>query len=148
MAIQIGSNYKLNSRLFLDDRQSCESLEILQANIDNILYPEGFKVYCVLEKAYYINVANNGEEPIWEKDSLDISLEINDTEYSSSSVYSSLKIEQMKDNMNADITQTEDDIDDIDYRLTTVETEVLKINDIVGTTIKNLSYVNYCEEIN
>lgn len=62
---QIGNNFKYSGRKPLDDRQLCDSLEILQENANNILYPPGFKVYCIKENKEYQNIAKLNEIPVW-----------------------------------------------------------------------------------
>lgn len=63
----IGSNFNYSSRKFLDDRQECESLEVLKKNPKGLLYPRGFEVYCIKERQWYHNACTNKEDsPIWE----------------------------------------------------------------------------------
>lgn len=64
---QVGDNFKYSGRKPLDARQLCDSLEILKANADNILYPPGFKVFCLLEHKEYRNIAKMNEPPVWEE---------------------------------------------------------------------------------
>lgn len=64
---QVGSNFEYSGRNPLDARQQCESLRVLTINEKNILYPPGFKVYCLLENKEYKNVATLNEEPVWEE---------------------------------------------------------------------------------
>lgn len=66
---QVGSNFEYSGRKPLDARQQCESLEKLKANVNNILYPPGFKVFCLLEHKEYKNMAKMNETPIWEDSS-------------------------------------------------------------------------------
>lgn len=62
---QIANNFEYSGRKPLDSRQQCESLEILKANANNILYPPGFTVYCLSENKEYRNTAKLGEVPVW-----------------------------------------------------------------------------------
>ena len=55
----IGSNFKLSSRKFLDDRQQCQSLMELSLNEKEYLYPLGFEVYCIEEGKWYQNVSKD-----------------------------------------------------------------------------------------
>lgn len=64
---QIGSNFEYSGRKPLDARQLCNSLADLKANVNSILYPPGFKVYCELERLEYKNTALMGETPVWEE---------------------------------------------------------------------------------
>lgn len=64
---QVGDNFKYSGRKPLDDRQLCDSLEILKANVDHILYPPGFKVFCLSEHKEYRNIAKMNEPPVWEE---------------------------------------------------------------------------------
>lgn len=62
----IGSNFNYSSRKFLDDRQECESLEVLKSNPKGLLYPQGFEVYCIKEKQWYYNANENKDSiPVW-----------------------------------------------------------------------------------
>lgn len=76
---QIGSSFEYSSRKPLDARQQCESLEALKNNINNILYPPGFKVYCLLENKEYKNTAKLNETPIWEEVDTASQISIKDT---------------------------------------------------------------------
>lgn len=62
---QIANNFEYSGRKPLDSRQQCESLEVLRANVNNILYPPGFTVYCLLENKEYRNIAKLGKTPVW-----------------------------------------------------------------------------------
>lgn len=62
---QIGNNFKYSGRKPLDDRQLCDSLEILQENTNDILYPPGFRVFCIKENKEYQNIAKLNETPVW-----------------------------------------------------------------------------------
>lgn len=64
---QVGDNFKYSGRKPLDARQLCDSLKVLKANVDNILYPPGFKVFCLLEHKEYRNIAKMNEPPVWEE---------------------------------------------------------------------------------
>lgn len=64
---QVGSNFEYSGRKPLDARQLCDSLEALKANVNNILYPPGFKVFCLLEHKEYRNTAKMNETPVWEE---------------------------------------------------------------------------------
>lgn len=62
----IGSNFDYSARKYLDDRQECESLEVLNTNPKGLLYPRGFEVYCIKEKQKYYNASESKEGlPIW-----------------------------------------------------------------------------------
>lgn len=69
---QVGSNFEYSGRKPLDARQLSDSLEILKANVNNILYPPGFKVFCLLEHKEYKNIAKMNEPPVWEETTEDI----------------------------------------------------------------------------
>ena len=64
---QVGSNFEYSGRKPLDARQLCDSLEALKANVNSILYPPGFKVFCLLEHKEYRNTAKMNETPVWEE---------------------------------------------------------------------------------
>lgn len=64
---QVGSNFEYSGRKPLDARQLSDSLEVLKANVNNILYPPGFKVFCLLEHKEYRNTAKMNETPLWEE---------------------------------------------------------------------------------
>lgn len=68
---QVGSNFEYSGRKPLDARQLCDSLEVLKANVNNILYPPGFKVFCLLEHKEYRNIAKMNEPPVWEENTQD-----------------------------------------------------------------------------
>ena len=73
MGIKITTNFNYSAENFLDDRSSCESLEVLRANVEEILYPRGFEVYCRKEGQWYINTGCKicGDCPVWEPRGLD-----------------------------------------------------------------------------
>lgn len=64
---QVGSPFQYSGRKPLDERQQCDSLELLISNPTNILYPPNFKVYCILEQKEYRNVAPLNATPVWEE---------------------------------------------------------------------------------
>ena len=64
---QVGSPFIYNGRKPLDSRQLCDSFAELQSNEKKILYPPGFRVYCIAEKQEYRNTAPLGEPPVWEE---------------------------------------------------------------------------------
>lgn len=68
---QVGSNFEYSGRKPLDARQLSDSLEVLKANVNNILYPPGFKVFCLLEHKEYRNTAKMNETPVWEENTQD-----------------------------------------------------------------------------
>lgn len=68
---QVGSNFEYSGRKPLDARQLSGSLEVLKANVNNILYPPGFKVFCLLEHKEYRNTAKMNETPVWEENTQD-----------------------------------------------------------------------------
>ena len=162
MSFQIGTNFNLNTRLFLDSRQSATNLNSLIANAQEFLYPPGFEVYCVAEAKYYRNIAEYGERPIWvDRDTLlDVAF-INDEEHSVDSTYSSSKIEEIvKDfrkisiddenstqsstyssnkiesvfsQLRAEDTRLEDEILDMDTRMTWIENRTWMITGFDGS---------------
>lgn len=64
---QVGNNFEYSGRKPLDARQQCDSLADLKANVKDILYPPGFKVFCLLEHKEYTNMAKLNETPVWEE---------------------------------------------------------------------------------
>lgn len=73
---QVGSNFEYSGRKPLDARQLCDSLEALKANVNNILYPPGFKVFCLLEHKEYRNTAKMNEPPVWEENTQEVILKV------------------------------------------------------------------------
>lgn len=51
--MQVINNFDSSMPKYLDSRQKWASLNALVANIDNIVMPNGFKVYCEAEKSWY-----------------------------------------------------------------------------------------------
>jgi len=125
----IGSNFRLNSRRFLDARQQCESLEKLNANEENILYPYGFEVFCVEEGKWYQNVSEDNT-PIWEQrkggvggsnGEINIDDIIEDGEVLSDKTWSSEYINGFKINLEQSIIDTEDYVAEIEDRVIYIE---------------------------
>ena len=125
----IGSNFRLNSRRFLDARQQCESLEKLNANEESILYPYGFEVFCVEEGKWYQNVSEDNT-PIWEQrkggvggsnGEINIDDIIEDGEVLSDKTWSSEYINGFKINLEQSIIDTEDYVAEIEDRVVYIE---------------------------
>ena len=125
----IGSNFRLNSRKFLDARQQCESLEKLNANEESILYPYGFEVFCVEEGKWYQNVSEDNI-PIWEQrkggvggsnGEINIDDIIEDGEVLSDKTWSSEYINGFKINLEQSITDIEDYVAEIEDRVIYIE---------------------------
>lgn len=125
----IGSNFRLNSRKFLDARQQCESLEKLNANEEGILYPYGFEVFCVEEGKWYQNVSEDNT-PIWEQrkggvggsnGEINIDDIIEDGEVLSDKTWSSEYINGFKINLEQSIIDTEDYVTEIEDRVIYIE---------------------------
>ena len=147
----IGSNFRLNSRRFLDARQQCESLEKLNANEESILYPYGFEVFCVEEGKWYQNVSEDNT-PIWEQrkggvggsnGEINIDDIIEDGEVLSDKTWSSEYINGFKINLEQSIIDTEDYIAEIEDRVIYIEGQ-LQWFEVIDTlhTHENLEVLN------
>ena len=129
----IGSNFKLYSRKFLDERQQCESLEKLNANEFGKLYPYGFEVFCVQEGKWYQNVSNNGT-PIWtERKGNGVDDIISDKEILNNKTWSSEYIYGMQTDLEQLITDNEDYITEIEDRLIFIEGELTFLESFDGS---------------
>ncbi len=138
----IGSNFKLSSRKFLDARQQCESLAVLETNEFRKLYPYGFEVFCIEEGKWYQNVAKSGT-PIWEErkggvggssnGNIDISDIISDEEISSNKTWSSQYIYGLQADLEQLIINNEDYITEIEDRLVFVEGELMLLDGFDGS---------------
>ena len=107
MSIIIGTNFKYSSRKFLDERSQCRNLAELMMNENNYLYPMGFEVYCIEERAwYYNNCANENDFPLWilrNNNSGESGGSIDDTAPSASTTYSSMKVSQITNELNRQV---------------------------------------------
>ena len=131
----IGTNFKLSSKKYLDNRQQCASLNDLITNKDSILYPQGFEVYCIKEKAWYQNVSE-GDTPEWkirQSGTSEGGASIDDTKISATTTWSSEYIYDMKLELQDLITQTEDYVAEIDDRLLYVEGRLTSIGSFDGS---------------
>ena len=131
----IGTNFKLSSKKYLDNRQQCASLNDLIINKDSILYPQGFEVYCIKEKAWYQNVSE-GDTPEWkirQSGTSEGGASIDDTKISATTTWSSEYIYDMKLELQDLITQTEDYVTEIDDRLLYVEGRLISIGSFDGS---------------
>ena len=131
----IGTNFKLSSKKYLDNRQQCASLNDLIINEDSILYPQGFEVYCIKEKAWYQNVSE-GDTPEWkirQSGTSEGGASIDDTKISATTTWSSEYIYDMKLELQDLITQTEDYVAEIDDRLLYVEGRLTSIGSFDGS---------------
>ena len=131
----IGTNFKLSSKKYLDNRQQCASLNDLIINKDSILYPQGFEVYCIKEKAWYQNVSE-GDTPEWkirQNGTSEGGASIDDTKISATTTWSSEYIYDMKLELQDLITQTEDYVAEIDDRLLYVEGRLTSIGSFDGS---------------
>ena len=131
----IGTNFKLSSKKYLDNRQQCTSLNDLIINKDSILYPQGFEVYCIKEKAWYQNVSE-GDTPEWkirQSGTSEGGASIDDTKISATTTWSSEYIYDMKLELQDLITQTEDYVAEIDDRLLYVEGRLTSIGSFDGS---------------
>ncbi|MBQ2409268.1 MAG: hypothetical protein II309_07520 [Bacilli bacterium] len=121
----IGSNFKLSSRKFLDDRQQCQSLMELSLNEKEYLYPLGFEVYCIEEGKWYQNVSKDKNVPIWEErkgnGSLDIDDVIADGEVLSDKTWSSEYIDSFKTDLELLLIDNEDYLAEIEDRVLFIE---------------------------
>lgn len=135
MSFEIGSNFELNSRLYLDVRQVEDSFEVLQANPKGYLYPPGFEVYCKAEGKWYQNTAQEGETFSWTERQTGNknSTSIDDNNIRQDATYSSYNIENKLTLADAKTTQVADDLLDIDTRVIYLEGKQLIINSFDGT---------------
>lgn len=127
--LNIGNNFNLNSRLYLDSRQIADSLEALQ-NKTNVLYPPGFEVYCKAEKKWYQNTADEGATPIWTERPVGTggggNANIDDNNIGTDVTYSNQKIENRLSEVNAEVTNVADDLIDMDTRVSYLEEKQLE----------------------
>ena len=121
----IGTNFKLSSAKFLDDRQLCKDYDTLIANVEGIIYPPGFEVFCEYENKYYQYVSDTNGGYIWEERKSGISdgtsASIKDDTISEEYTWSSAHIDSMRIDLETLITQANDYVDEIDERMLYIE---------------------------
>ena len=122
----IGTNFKLSSAKFLDDRQLCKDYATLIANAEGIIYPPGFEVFCEYENKYYQYVSDTNGEYIWEERKSGVSdgtigASIKDDTISEDYTWSSAHIDSMRMDLENLITQANDYVDEIDERMLFIE---------------------------
>ena len=123
----IGTNFKLSSRKFLDDRQYCKSYNELVENKNNILYPPGFEVYCEDKKKYYQYISDIDGNFSWQERVSASNGEggsgasIDDTKISNTTTWSSAYITQEIMELENLISNAEDYVDEIEERMTFIE---------------------------
>ncbi|MBQ2408766.1 MAG: hypothetical protein II309_04950, partial [Bacilli bacterium] len=121
----IGTNFKLSSAKFLDDRQLCKDYNTLITNTEGIIYPPGFEVFCEYENKYYQYILGSEGEYIWEERrsgvSDDESASIKDDTISEKYTWSSAHIDSMRIDLETLITQANDYTDEIDERVLYIE---------------------------
>lgn len=121
----IGTNFKLSSAKFLDDRQLCKDYATLIANVEGIIYPPGFEVFCEYENKYYQYVSDTNGGYVWEERksgvSDGISASIKDDTISEEYTWSSAHIDSMRIDLETLITQANDYVDEIDERMLFIE---------------------------
>ena len=121
----IGTNFKLSSAKFLDDRQLCKDYNTLITNAEGIIYPPGFEVFCEYENKYYQYILDTNGEYIWEERrsgvSDDESASIKDDTISEKYTWSSAHIDSMRIDLETLITQANDYTDEIDERVLYIE---------------------------
>ena len=121
----IGTNFKLSSAKFLDDRQLCKDYATLIANTEGIIYPPGFEVFCEYENKYYQYVSDSNGGYIWEQRKSGLSdgtsASIKDDTISEEYTWSSAHIDSMRIDLEALITQANDYVDEIDERMLFIE---------------------------
>ena len=143
--LNIGNNFNLNSRLYLDSRQIADSLEALQ-NKTNVLYPPGFEVYCKAEKKWYQNTADEGATPIWTERPVGTggggNANIDDNNIGTDVTYSNQKIENRLSEVNAEVTNVADDLIDMDTRVSYLEEKQLEGVEIDLTGYATKEYVD------
>lgn len=122
----IGTNFKLSSAKFLDDRQLCKDYATLIANAEGIIYPPGFEVFCEYENKYYQYVSDTNGGYIWEERKSGVSdgstsASIKDDTISEEYTWSSAHIDSMRIDLETLITQANDYVDEIDERMLFIE---------------------------
>ena len=122
----IGTNFKLSSAKFLDDRQLCKDYATLIANAEGIIYPPGFEVFCEYENKYYQYVSDTNGGYIWEERKSGVSdgtigASIKDDTISEDYTWSSAHIDSMRMDLENLITQANDYVDEIDERMLFIE---------------------------
>ena len=121
----IGTNFKLSSAKFLDDRQLCKDYATLIANTEGIIYPPGFEVFCEYENKYYQYVSDSNGGYIWEERKSGVSdgtsASIKDDTISEEYTWSSAHIDSMRIDLETLITQANDYVDEIDERMLFIE---------------------------
>ena len=121
----IGTNFKLSSAKFLDDRQLCKDYATLIANAEGIIYPPGFEVFCEYENKYYQYVSDTNGGYIWEERKSGVSdgtsASIKDDTISEEYTWSSAHIDSMRIDLETLITQANDYVDEIDERMLYIE---------------------------
>ena len=121
----IGTNFKLSSAKFLDDRQLCKDYTTLIANAEGIIYPPGFEVFCEYENKYYQYVSDTNGGYVWEERKSGVSdgtsASIKDDTISEEYTWSSAHIDSMRIDLEALITQANDYVDEIDERMLFIE---------------------------
>ena len=122
----IGTNFKLSSAKFLDDRQLCKDYATLIANAEGIIYPPGFEVFCEYENKYYQYVSDTNGGYVWEERKSGVSdgstsASIKDDTISEEYTWSSAHIDSMRIDLEALITQANDYVDEIDERMLFIE---------------------------
>ena len=122
----IGTNFKLSSAKFLDDRQLCKDYATLIANTEGIIYPPGFEVFCEYENKYYQYVSDSKGGYIWEERKSGVSdgtigASIKDDTISENYTWSSAHIDSMRIDLETLITQANDYVDEIDERMLFIE---------------------------
>ena len=121
----IGTNFKLSSAKFLDDRQLCKDYNTLITNAEGIIYPPGFEVFCEYENKYYQYVLGSEDEYIWEERRSGVSdgesASIKDDTISENYTWSSAHIDSMRIDLETLITQANDYTDEIDERVLYIE---------------------------
>ena len=122
----IGTNFKLSSAKFLDDRQLCKDYATLIANTEGIIYPPGFEVFCEYENKYYQYVSDSNGGYIWEERKSGVSdgtigASIKDDTISENYTWSSAHIDSMRIDLETLITQANDYVDEIDERMLFIE---------------------------
>ena len=121
----IGTNFKLSSAKFLDDRQLCKDYATLIANVEGIIYPPGFEVFCEYENKYYQYVSDTNGGYVWEERKSGVSdgtsASIKDDTISEEYTWSSAHIDSMRIDLETLITQANDYVDEIDERMLFIE---------------------------
>ena len=121
----IGTNFKLSSAKFLDDRQLCKDYATLIANTEGIIYPPGFEVFCEYENKYYQYVSDTNGGYVWEERKSGVSdgtsASIKDDTISEEYTWSSAHIDSMRIDLETLITQANDYVDEIDERMLFIE---------------------------